>query len=1031
MKQEDYKPKLWDLTYRDIDRDISLTTYADTVVYDNENGIQRLVAVRFGGYPEQVHAMSDVIYGGGQVVMEMEDSRIYLSGQTKQYRRLYTNDGLYTEAVLMLEGNRSIMDTGGEYGNTDKNPPLQPIYLYCERDSTDSLFEEIDKVVSVPLIPEFRDYLIEELKARRLLARLEVLSVNPSFDAWRLMLSMGEKEVISVVEYGLETGRISIPNGRAKTGAFENITSVSTYLNQFGKTIADRIQKQFHPLFDPSKEQVSKEIMAVNADIQKHAGYPLYDAQLAVAESIVRSLRRNKAALCIAECGTGKTKIGLTALRAYQSRKEGKQFNIVLCPAHLPKKWLREIAETAPDAIAAQVKTVGGLQKAYSLFLQQDKDCYVVITKEKARDGYMRRPAVLYNKRKRAFLCPDCGSPVMEDIFNEGIKCETEASQFFFQKENKKNHKCRNCGGVLWTVQETERQSQWVKIANYGYVYRTLARQHLDLIAKKVMLKSMRSKKEPVFPKEYYDIKVIADNPDVIVKPVGARRQCSLSAYISKKMRGQVNGLIIDELQDYNNNSGQGDAMNDLLGCAKRAIGLTGTLINGYSQGIFYLLYRVSPRLMQIDDKMYTATKKFNDEYGVTETVYEADSEEYRSNRRTVNRKLREKQLPGVSPLVYSRFLMNNAVFLSLNDMGKQLPEYEEIPVELELPADVFAEYKRIEDRFVDVMKYHRDIAQRVMSAFMSLLTVYPDQPYDMRPVLEPVAETELIQPEDTFSPEELNAKDVWLLQKVREKIAKRERVVVYTSWVRIDTQDRLEKMFRDNGISVAVLRSTVPTAKREEWIQTQVGKGVRVLITNPQLLETGLDLNDFTTLIYYNISYKLFTLRQSSRRSWRINQKAPRIEVYFLYFKDVMQHRAIRLMASKLAVAGIIEGNLTDEGLAAMSECQDLTTLLAQELTQGLKNEAGDLGSVFKNMAFLKPEEENDTVEGECTLLETAEADEPEIEEPESNIEETDGTTDTSEPEPFTAKPQKVAKKTADGYESQLSLFDFLGISA
>lgn len=168
-----------------------------------------------------------------------------------------------------------------------------------------------------------------------------------------------------------------------------------------------------------------------------------------------------------------------------------------------------------------------------------------------------------------------------------------------------------------------------------------------------------------------------------------------------------------------------------------------------------------------------------------------------------------------------------------------------------------------------------------------------------------------------------------------------------------------------------------MPTAKREEWIEKQVENGVNVLITNPQLLETGLDLNDFTMLIYYNISYKLFTLRQSSRRSWRINQRAPRIEVYFLYFRDVMQHRAIRLMASKLAVAGVIEGNLTDEGLAAMSECQDLTTLLAQELTLGLKNETEGIGDVFKKMAFLKTEESGeDVIEGEATLLAEDETD-------------------------------------------------------
>ena len=586
---------------------------------------------------------------------------------------------------------------------------------------------------------------------------------------------------------------------------------------------------------------------------------------------------------------------------------------------------------------------------------------------------------------------------------------------------------------------ETERQSRWVKIANYGFVYRALVQEYLSLIGKKVMLKSARSKKAPVFPKEYYEIKAIADNPNIAVKPIGARPQCSLSTYVSKKMRGRIDGLIIDELQDYNNNSGQGDAMNDLLGCAKRAVGLTGTLINGYSQGIFYLLYRVSPRLMQTDGKKYTATTNFNREYGVTETAYEVSDQGYHSNRRTAKRKLREKQLPGVSPLVYSRFLMNNAVFLSLNDMGKQLPEYEEIPVELQLPEDVLTEYQRIEEKFTDVMKRQRDIATKVMSAFMSLLTVYPDQPYGMKPVLDPYCEIPLVQALDRWDADTLNEKDLWLLEKVKEKIARHERVVIYTSWVRIDTQERLEKLFREHNINVCVLRASVPTVKRKEWIEKQVENGVHVLITNPQLLETGLDLNDFTTLIYYNISYKLFTLRQSSRRSWRINQKAPRIEVYFLYFKNVMQHRAIRLMASKLAVAGVIEGNLTDEGLAAMSECQDLTTLLAQELTLGLKNETEDIGDVFKKMAFLKPNEEEaaaEVIEGEASLLETI------IEEPATESvpakpaasEKAEcghntaaaGRTVVLDVSAHDVKPKPGKKKTA-ALENQISLFDFL----
>ena len=123
----------------------------------------------------------------------------------------------------------------------------------------------------------------------------------------------------------------------------------------------------------------------------------------------------------------------------------------------------------------------------------------------------------------------------------------------------------------------------------------------------------------------------------------------------------------------------------------------------------------------------------------------------------------------------------------------------------------------------------------------------------------------------------------------------------------------------------------------REEWVQKHLSAGMQVLITNPSLVETGLDLNAFTTLIFYSLGYRLFTLRQASRRSWRINQTAPRVEVYLLYYKDTMQAKAMKLMASKLAVAGLIEGTFSEEGLAAMSDVQDIA-------------------SAFKKMAVINP---------------------------------------------------------------------------
>ena len=117
--------------------------------------------------------------------------------------------------------------------------------------------------------------------------------------------------------------------------------------------------------------------------------------------------------------------------------------------------------------------------------------------------------------------------------------------------------------------------------------------------------------------------------------------------------------------------------------------------------------------------------------------------------------------------------------------------------------------------------------------------------------------------------------------------------------------------------------------------------------------------MNDFTTLIFYDMAFKLFTFRQASRRSWRINQTAPRVEVYILYYRHTMQERAVRLMASKLAVAGVIEGGvLTDEGLAAMSESEDMMSALARELAEGIRHENAveDITASFRKMAVLHP---------------------------------------------------------------------------
>ena len=93
----------------------------------------------------------------------------------------------------------------------------------------------------------------------------------------------------------------------------------------------------------------------------------------------------------------------------------------------------------------------------------------------------------------------------------------------------------------------------------------------------------------------------------------------------------------------------------------------------------------------------------------MVENTYETRDAEYNSNRRASKRKTKSRQLPGVSPLVFSRFLLEYTAFLSLSDMGKELPSYEEIPIALEMPIDVRDAYREAERALQSILRADRN----------------------------------------------------------------------------------------------------------------------------------------------------------------------------------------------------------------------------------------------------------------------------------------------------------------------------------
>jgi len=180
-------------------------------------------------------------------------------------------------------------------------------------------------------------------------------------------------------------------------------------------------------------------------------------------------------------------------------------------------------------------------------------------------------------------------------------------------------------------------------------------------------------------------------------------------------------------------------------------------------------------------------------------------------------------------------------------------------------------------------------------------------------------------------------------------------RVLVYVVFTETrDLTPRLQALLEEAGFRVAVLKGSVAPARREAWIQDRVTEGVEVLLANPELVKTGLDLYAFPTFVFYETGYSIYTLRQAARRAWRIGQTAPCTVAFFVY-RGTMQEQALTLIATKLDASLAVEGELTEAGLTALADPSDSLVL---ELARALVDRVGNRESAEAVWARLRTRE-------------------------------------------------------------------------
>jgi hypothetical protein len=176
-------------------------------------------------------------------------------------------------------------------------------------------------------------------------------------------------------------------------------------------------------------------------------------------------------------------------------------------------------------------------------------------------------------------------------------------------------------------------------------------------------------------------------------------------------------------------------------------------------------------------------------------------------------------------------------------------------------------------------------------------------------------------------------AKERRLVEEIKSSLERGRKVQVYAVYTqKRDVTRRLERILAKEGIHVAVLTTEVAPELREAWYERQPHAGVQVVISHPRLVQTGLDLWAFPDIFFAETGYSIYTLRQASRRSWRIGQWS-NVNVKFFYYAGTMQEACLRLMGKKLLVSLAMEGKFATDGLQAIDEGDDILMAMAREL--------------------------------------------------------------------------------------------------
>lgn len=821
-------------------------------------------------------------------------------------------------------------------------------------------------------------------------------------------ITMTDDNLRKMITDGLKSGQIRISQKPQKPLEFKDMDD---YFMKYGNSLISNLEKKLNPLVElkDTVEEIAflkkrffpQQAAIVNGLIEcmNHSSYAFVNEDMGCGKTLqgmgVPEGYFNRMFINTLDCSIG---------TIYKDSSITKYRNIIMCPPHLVKKW-KEAIET--DIPYARVVVIRGLKELCRLRKQgkerTGKEFYIM-SKETGKLSYTYIPLPTQYKKKQASVtvCSKCGKPrpvtmpitcdcgcrewVLKfcGFQDKGLICP-ECDQLLYPADVERyipdkekmplqpsdfamqtvaNHICRNCGTTLWqpACEPVNRTLTFrpIKIRKKKWIRMT----HWSNMAKK--------NKKSVWVHENWKDVYIQENrlsEDEISYPkVTGVRKYAPSRFIKKYLKGFFDFAIFDEAHEYKGGgSAQGMAMHDLVKASKWQLALTGTIAGGYANHFFYLLFRLDPGKMRSMGYTFDAAGewRFVEDYGTIASEYEVEENDaYHTMSR--GRKIGSpKCRPGISLRIFTDFLLDRAVFLNLSDMSSYLPPLEETVEYVSLEPEISEAYHCVRKEMKEAMK-EQELGKALLGTFLQFSLSYTDKPYGRESILSPIDGSRISSVPDLsylISEGKLLNKEKKLCEYISSELSMDRRVFVYCEYTgkgEARISDRIKTVILKEcalkAKEVAILESDSPCAEdREEWMHMMAAKGVKVFITNPRCVRTGLDFlfdykevtYNYPTIIFYQYSYDLFTMWQASRRHYRLNQVL-KCRTIYIVSENTIQIDALEMVASKQVATSAIQGRFSSEGLCAMAQGVDPKIKLAQAVTEKSPEQMKGLKSMF-----------------------------------------------------------------------------------